>query len=279
VTGNDLPTPTESLERQRADLETHGFCFVANAIAEPARFSVLARLEEQAAAEAAKGVAILDGPNQTVGNLVDKGEEFWPLLTHPIIEDLIGWLVGPDAILSSSLAKLVSHGGEPGVVHNDQGYLDLRVNEPLVANVMWMISEFSEANGGTQVIPGSHLNPRENGDPIDEGAFVSATAPAGAAMVFDGRLTHRTGVSASDRRRVGVLTYWCRPWIRQQENMVASLRPETVAAMPEALKRRTGFAVYRSLGGLDLSPNLGEVVDPSGPRIGHLGGYSRPTPT
>lgn len=266
-----LPEPTEDLDRQRADLETHGFCLVANSLDESVRQRIHDRLERQAAAEEAAGLAILDGPNQTVGNLVDKGEEFWDLLVHPVVDDLIGWLIGEQAILSSSLAKLVSRGGEPGMIHNDQGYLDLRVAEPLVANVMWMISEFSEANGGTQLVPGSHLVHREHGDPVDDDAWVSAAGPPGTAMVFDGRLTHRTGVNVTDRRRVGVLTYWCRPWIRQQENMVASLRDETVAAMPEAVKRRTGFEIYRSLGGVDLSPRLGEMVDRGVPRTGRLG--------
>lgn len=265
------PEPTDDLDRQRADLETHGFCFVADAIAEHDRLRILERTERQAAAEEAAGLAIMEGPNQTVGNLVDKGEEFWGLLTHAVIDDLVGWLVGDQVILSSSLGKLVSRGGEPGGIHNDQGYLDLDVNEPLVANVMWMISEFSEANGGTQVIPGSQRAPRRHGDPVDHDRWVSAAGPPGTAMVFDGRLTHRTGVNLTDERRVGVLTYWCRPWIRQQENMVASLRDETVAAMPAAVKRRVGFEVYRSLGGFDFSPRLGELVDRNTPRTGRLG--------
>ncbi|MDG2027675.1 MAG: phytanoyl-CoA dioxygenase family protein [Acidimicrobiales bacterium] len=266
-----LPEPTDDLDRQRADLETHGFCFVADALTEQARLAILDRIERQAAGEEAAGLAIMDGPNQSVGNLVDKGEEFWGLLTHPIIVDLIGWLIGGEAILSSSLGKLVSRGGEPGGIHNDQGYLDLDVDEPLVANVMWMISDFSETNGGTQVIPGSHRVPRRHGDPVDLSQWVSAAGPPGTAMVFDGRLTHRTGVNVSDGRRVGVLTYWCRPWIRQQENMVASLRDETVDALPEAVKRRVGFERYRSLGGVDLSPRHGDMVDRAAPRTGRLG--------
>lgn len=271
MSGSRLPEPTADLDQQRSDLEIHGYCIVADALSEPERARVLDRLLSQAAAEDVAGLAIMDGPNQTVGNLVDKGEEFWPALTHAIIDDLIGWLIGEQAILSSSLGKLVSKGGEPGFIHNDQGYLDLRIADPLVANVMWMISEFSEANGGTQLIPGSHLLHREHGDPVADDAWVAAAGPPGSAMVFDGRLTHRTGVNITDERRVGVLTYWCRPWIRQQENMVASLRDETIAAMPEAVRRRTGFEVFRSLGGVDFSPTLGELVDRSAPRTGRLG--------
>ncbi len=270
MTSGHLPVPTASLEQQRADLERHGYCLVAKALNAPTTQRLFHRVRSQAAAESAADLAIMDGPNQTVGNLVDKGEEFWGLVTHPIIDDIIGWLIGPQAILSSSLAKLVSHGGQPGFIHNDQGYLDVRVSDPLVANVMWMISEFSEANGGTQLLPGSHLEHREHGDPVDESRWVAAAGPPGTAMVFDGRLTHRTGVNDTDERRVGVLSYWCKPWIRQQENMIASLRDRTVAAMPDDVKRRVGFEVYRSLGGFDLSPSLGDLVDRSVPRTGRL---------
>ncbi len=265
-----LPEPTTDLDQQRADLTTHGYCLVADALRGDVRARVQHRLEEQAAAEMAADLAIMDGPNQTVGNLIDKGEEFWWLVEHPVIDDLIGWLLGPDTIVSSSLGKLVSSGGEPGFIHNDQGYVDLTLTEPLVANVMWMVSEFSAANGGTHLVPGSHLVSRQHGDPVADDAWVPAEGPPGTAMVFDGRLTHRTGVNVGSERRLGVLTYWCRPWVRQQENMVASLRPETVAAMPDAVKRRVGFAPYRSLGGVDLSPNMPGITDPSAPRTGRL---------
>src|SRR5258708_3173186 len=55
-------------------------------------------------------------------------------------------------------------------------------------------------------------------------APVPVCGPAGAAMVFDGRLWHQTGANtwASDLRH-GILTYYCRPFMRQQENYWRSL--------------------------------------------------------
>lgn len=51
--------------------------------------------------------------------------------------------------------------------------------------------------------------------------------------------------------------------------MVASLRPETVAAMPIEVRRRIGFEVYGTLGNIDPQPNRNEaLVDPLAERVG-----------
>jgi ectoine hydroxylase-related dioxygenase (phytanoyl-CoA dioxygenase family) len=83
-----------------------------------------------------------------------------------------------------------------------------------------MIDDFTEQNGATLVCPGSHLL---DGPPQGI-SMVSATGSAGTALVVDGRTWHGTGPNTTvDRHRTGILAYYCRPYIRQQENMSLSL--------------------------------------------------------
>ena len=86
-------------------------------------------------------------------------------------------------------------------------------------NVLWMLCDVSEENGGTRLVPGSHLSGRqptpEDDRPED---IVSAQAPAGSALIIDGRLWHGTGANRTDGDRLVVLTTFCGPQFRPQEN-------------------------------------------------------------
>ena len=282
----ELPAPTTSFEQMRSDLAEHGYCLLADALTSEQLTRIRERLLDQAAAERAEGYGIHDGgppgapldgsharPNQRVMNLLDKGEEFWQLLLHPIVDEVVCHLLGNQVISSSVTANITHPGGQPQPLHSDQGYVDVPVTDALVCNTLWMLSDFSERNGGTYLIPGSHRRNRFPDDPLDFSDVMSLEGVAGTACVFDGRIWHGTGPNTTtDDSRVGLLNYWCRPWVRQQENMIASLSDETIAAMPEELLRRIGFSVYGTLGNIDPSPRKSRgpdgLVDRSLPRVG-----------
>jgi len=275
----ELPKPSADWDRLRADLDEHGYCLLANALSSEQVASIKARLLDQAAGEVADGMALRDGgvaeagttpPNQRVMNMLDKGEEFWQLLLHPIVDEVVCHLLGENVISSSVTANIANPGGQPMALHSDQGYVDIPIIDAVVCNTLWMLTDFTAENGGTNLIPGSHHWNRYP-DPVDDySQCIALEGPVGTACVFDGRVWHGTGSNlTADTSRVGLLNYWCRPWLRQQENMAASLRSETVVAMPEKLLRRIGFQVHGTLGNIDPKPNrVGTLVDPSRERVG-----------
>ena len=83
-------------------------------------------------------------------------------------------------------------------------------------------------------------------------ATVAGTGPAGTALVFDGRIWHGTGANiTADDRRYGVLTYFCRPWMRPQENYTLSTHPDVVDTLDDELRALLGLRVWRTLGGVE----------------------------
>ena len=97
---------------------------------------------------------------------------------------------------------------------------------------MWMLDDYTEANGATLLVPGSHLSGRQPDHELDSNAnWVPATGPAGTAVVFEGRTWHTTGANITERPRIGLSTNFCAPQFRQQENFLLGTRPE-VSEMP-----------------------------------------------
>jgi ectoine hydroxylase-related dioxygenase (phytanoyl-CoA dioxygenase family) len=189
----DRPLPSATTDRAQAfaDLDTYGYCIVADALA-PAQVAALRRrVIDQGLGEDARGVAFHDSKaNQRIWMMVNKGRMFRDLVIHPLVLEMMPHLLGEDFILSSLTANIARPGGETMYLHADQGYIGFWTPRPVVANVLWMLDDFWDENGSTRLIPGSHLRGREPEDTQDR--TIAAVGKAGSALVFDGRLIHGT---------------------------------------------------------------------------------------
>jgi len=265
--GSKLPQPTQDRGEALRDLAEHGYCVIANALA-PAQLAELReRLLEQAAGEDAAGRGFHDGGgvNQRLWMLVNKGKAFRDLVLHPLVSEFMTELLGPDYLLSSLTANIARPGSVPMGLHTDQGYVGFWTPKPVVANIAWMLDEFTEENGGTRLVPGSHLEPYR---PYDPSETIGACGPAGGALIFDGRCVHGTGENRSgDSQRHALLSYFCRPFVRQQENFFLGLDPALrTGERPEFLER-VGYRVWAGLGRIE-APHPGLVAlqdEPLGP--------------
>ena len=99
------------------------------------------------------------------------------------------------------------------------------------------------------MVPGSHLwdHSLEDHDPADV-RTAGAVAPAGTAMVVEGRTWHQAGANRSDHRRHVLLNNFCRAWVRQQENPFLGLAPDVEAALSPEMRKLLGFKTWGTLG-------------------------------
>lgn len=237
------------LDAATAELAEHGYCIVEGVLSPEETAAARSRLVAVAQAERDAGIAGIgfEGPdNQRVWCLLNKGPEFVALAHHPVAMQLMTAQLGPQFLLSSITANIAGPGGPPMMLHTDQGYVPQPwPPSPLVSNIMWMLDDFTEANGATRIVPRSH----RTGVAAET---VAMTAPAGSICCFDGRVLHQTGAnSTADERRHGVLTYYCAPYIRQQENFSLSLLPEVWPTLPPVVRDLVGLKVFGTLGMID----------------------------
>ena len=250
----ELPALSADLDVARENLARRGYALIKDALTPEQVRAYRERLLSQGAGEAAAGIGHFDNGelklNQRVWNLVNKGQIFRDLLFHPVLRELLPELLGEDYMLSSFTANIAAPGGEPQPLHSDQGYAPRSTPFRVVVNTAWMLEDHSDENGGTRLVPGSHLWPELPADKPDAES-IAATGPAGTMLMFDGRIWHGTGMNRSKRKRHLLLGYFCRPWIRTQENFTLSLLDEVYESASPELLALLGFKTYGTLGNVN----------------------------
>lgn len=226
------------------------------------------------------------GVNQRVWVLINKGAVFREMLSQPLVRSVVGHVLGADYLLSSFGANIAKPGGIAMNLHTDQWWmpepihrrpnpvpagsltreLSNRVDDmpamiapPVVVNVMWMLNDFTEANGATRLVPRSHLaGKRPDKDRDKDVVSIPAEGSAGSAMLFDGRIWHGTGANVSDQHRLGLLTTFVAPQFRTQVNFTLATAPEVVADADDDLLALLGFKIWNAYGRME-SPVAGYV--------------------
>jgi ectoine hydroxylase-related dioxygenase (phytanoyl-CoA dioxygenase family) len=164
------------------------------------------------------------------------------MATHPIVLDTLDRVLGP-AQLSAPTAIEIGPGERAQPLHPDDAIYPIpRPHAELVVNVMWPFDDFTEANGATRVVPGSHRWIEERPDPNTE--TVAVEMPAGSAMLYVGSLWHGGGANTTTQPRVGVVLHYAVSWIRPVENHVLAVPRDVVRGLPERLQELLGYNVY-----------------------------------
>jgi ectoine hydroxylase-related dioxygenase (phytanoyl-CoA dioxygenase family) len=180
-------------------------------------------------------------------NLLALGKLYEGIPVHtnvlPVVEGVLD-----DGCLVSSLSSIAIDPGESAQpIHADDQLIPLtKPHVPTVCNTMWALTDFTEANGATRIIPGSHRRDHspDFGAPYDS---IAAEMSAGSVLVWHGSLWHGGGANTTDERRVGIAMNYCAGWIRQQENQQLGIPREVAAGFSRRLRQLCGYGVYNGL--------------------------------
>jgi ectoine hydroxylase-related dioxygenase (phytanoyl-CoA dioxygenase family) len=108
-------------------------------------------------------------------------------------------------------------------------------------NTMLAIDDFTDANGGTLVVPGAHQRPGRPGQRYMEEARVAVECPAGSMFVFDSTLWHAAGHNTTDHDRLAINHMFTRSFFKQQIDYVRALGEEFVLSCPPRTQQLLGW--------------------------------------
>jgi ectoine hydroxylase-related dioxygenase (phytanoyl-CoA dioxygenase family) len=271
--------------KSRVDVASHiqqvaeqGYTIVADAI-EPrlvdALRGELERLERFFAVEPAANS--FEGHHTLrIYNLLAFDRVFEQVPVHRHVLPIVEGVLDPGCLISSLSSISIEPGETAQPIHADDQLIPIpKPHPPTVCNSMWALTDFTEANGATRIVPGTHLadhSPDYGGD-YDS---IAAEMPAGSVLIWHGSLWHGGGANTTDDTRMGIAMNYCAGYIRQQENQQLGLARETVSRFSPRLRELVGYSVYNMLIGhinkqspeqllLDPEPAASEP-EPSPPR-------------
>ncbi|OZE13444.1 hypothetical protein CH249_01410 [Rhodococcus sp. 05-2255-3B1] len=249
----EVPSPTVNRGTAAEDLRTFGYCVVADVLNDDRVHELKSRIRDVAEAEQSNGSAWTSNGNQKVFNLINQGSIFLDLVEHPIAIDFACQQLGPDPLLSSLVANIARPGNKQQQLHADQQYVPDPWPNVFSMNIVWALDDFTEENGATVVVPGSH---RDGRAPYSgAGPLQSITGPAGSMVVLDGRVWHAAGANrTASQYRTAVLAHYCAPYIRQQENVFRSIDPEVRRKLTPTQRKLLGYDIWSGLGVVNGTP-------------------------
>jgi len=243
---------TATMSQHFETLEEDGYCILENVIEEDLIKEVresVARLETeldvQPRGNRAEGYA-----TKRMYNLLAKDRAFWKLPIHENVLPFPEYLLDDECILSGTTCMNIGPGEVHQGLHSDDGLVSVkRPRIPFMVTTIWAFTDFTDENGATRIVPGSHKFDHEprKGQEIEH---IPAEMKAGSVLVVNGGTWHCGGANTSeDEWRLGVSVQYCQGYLRQQQNQYYSLAPNDVRAMPQRLAALCGFSLYKGIMG------------------------------
>ncbi|HEX5613699.1 MAG TPA: phytanoyl-CoA dioxygenase family protein [Acidimicrobiia bacterium] len=206
-----------------------------------------------------------------VYNLLARGTRFEVVPVHPNVLPIVEGVLDRGCLVSSLSSITILPGERAQPIHADDQLIPIpKPHPPTVCNSMWALTDFTDANGATRLVPGSHL---ADDHPEYGGTYetIAAEMPRGSVLVWHGSLWHGGGANRTDRARVGLAMNYCAGYVRQQENQQLGIPRDVAARFSPRLRELVGYSVYNGLiGHIDKrSPVelLDEVTDGASPMV------------
>ncbi len=148
--------------------------------------------------------------------------------------------------LNTSQMMVIGPGESAQMLHRDDG------NWPhfpwprfeLTVSSLFALSDFTEENGATWVVPGSNGWEDESRRPqLDE--IAKASMPAGSVLLYTGKVIHGAGEnSTATEWRRGMHVSYVLGWLRPEEHHFLQVPLELARTLPQRARQLLGYATY-----------------------------------
>jgi ectoine hydroxylase-related dioxygenase (phytanoyl-CoA dioxygenase family) len=231
-----------------ARIARDGYTIVEDAI-EPALVDALAddllRLERE--------LAVVPANNDFEGtrtvriyNLLVRGALYQQIPVHASVLPIVEGVLDAGCLVSSLSSIAIGPGETAQPIHADDMVIPLaKPHGAIICNSMWALTDFTDANGATRIVPGSHLRESPSyGASVDS---IPAEMRRGSVLIWHGSLWHGGGANQTGQRRVGIAMNYCAGFVRQQENQQLGIPREIARGFAPRLRELVGYGVYRGL--------------------------------
>ena len=188
---------------------------------------------------------------QTVrlNGLIRKAPNYIDLITDDRLLTIMDHFLSPNCgqyrLNSSEIIEI--HGGETAQeLHWDDVIWPAHFWAPnllLQFNVMIAATDFTESNGATLVVPGSHKWDHSDRQP-KQNEITQAVMKAGSAVFIPGKTLHGGGNNTDGIKRRAIVASYVLGWLRTQENHFLHTSIDEAKEWPERVRQLLGYDLY-----------------------------------
>ncbi len=206
------------------------------------------------------------------GGLIARSQTCRELVMNPLVLATTGKVLAHATTFQLHLTQVIAIGpGEPAQqIHRDQWAFDFfkfPKGYEVQCNTIWAMTDFSEGNGATRVIPGS--NHFEDGLQFKQEDTVPAEMARGSVLFYTGSVYHGGGANRSSEVRRGINITYNLSWLRQEENQYLAVPLEIARTLPVELLRLMGYS--RGAYALGYVDDLRDPIEVVKPELGRSG--------
>jgi ectoine hydroxylase-related dioxygenase (phytanoyl-CoA dioxygenase family) len=151
--------------------------------------------------------------------------------------------------IGSITAIEINPGQKAQELHRDDSMYPVQIpGLETQVSCMWALTDFTEENGATRVVPGSH-RPVSSGVYADLSHSEPAVMPKGSALFYLGSIWHGGGENRSNESRNGLINTYSLGWLRQEVNQYLNVPIELVHTLDERMRRLLGYTTHYKMGG------------------------------
>lgn len=256
--------PNDGLNELISYLETQGAAIVEDVIPQDFIDAFGADIEPHLTkAREIRNAAEIGITEQTVriGAVLSKSRRMAALLTLPLLKHVCDHFLLPYCSryqLCSTQVVEVSPGDKSGKLHRDDVIWPIKGTRPVaIVNCLFSLTDFTEKNGATRVLLGSHLFPRDESKIVPGSAELDsseersvdrlsvAEMPRGSVLILLSGVIHGSGENkTSDQLRRALSISFNLGWLRQEENLYLTVPPEIAMTFSAEIQELIGYAVH-----------------------------------
>ncbi|HAP75057.1 MAG TPA: phytanoyl-CoA dioxygenase [Acidimicrobiaceae bacterium] len=246
--------PTASIPRCSADctaeevaslLRDHGAVIVERLVGDDICDRLAAELEPWIDVTPTGADAFSGHNTRRTGGLLTKAPTSIDMVAHPLVLDVVDQVLWPKKTafqlhLTQSIA--IGPDSPAQMLHRDHWCFDFFPfprDVDVEVSTIWALTDFTEENGATRVVPDSHRTSDDVRYAPDDS--LPAAMPRGSVVLYLGSTVHGGGANRTDRTRIAINVDYVLGWLRQEENQYLTYSLDEVRAMPERVQRLLGY--------------------------------------